>query len=565
MPTWKRRILRAATRSVACVAIRHAEWQLRQFLKGLQHCERIQNKFLTELLLANQDSDFGRDHGFAQIRSYTDFAHAVPLAHYSYHAPYIERCKCGDTKALLGPSQKLLMFATTSGTSSSPKYIPVTSRFMATYHRGWNIWGVKYLGDHPETYTGRLLQVSSPIPTERTMGGHPCGAMSSLQARHQKPIVRCFYATPGEVARVSDAQSRYYVTMRFALVKAVRSIVTPNPSTLILLAQTAESSAAALIRDIHDGGIDESVELPSELRSRLTARLRPNPRRSRALARLLQEHGRLLPRHYWDLAALGHWIGGTVGLYLPQIRQYYGDTPIRDIGLLASEARMSIPLEDNTPAGPLDIFANFYEFIPEEELSSRQIDPASTTLPHGLTVLRAHELRKGGQYFILLTNHTGLCRYHIGDIIRVTDFIGSTPVIEFLSRGSHTSSVTGEKLTEHQVVAAVAEAASQEDGDMTTFTMAPVWADPPYYLLHLESRQARGPDALARLAERIDRRLGQINMEYNSRRQSQRLAILQIRQQVRNTSPGPTSKLYHEQHKHRFLSNQPVSCEETLS
>lgn len=558
------KIPRVVTRSIARVAVWHAEWQLRQFLKGLPHCERVQDRFLERILLANQDSDFGHQHGFARMRSYSDFTHAIPVAHYSYYAPYVERCKSGDTKALFGPSQRLLTFVMTSGTTGLPKYIPATSRFMAAYHRGWNIWIVKYLADHPEAYLRKLLQVSSPTETERTISGHPCGSISAALARHQKRIVRYFYATPREVAGITDAQARCYMTMRFALMGDIGTIVTANPSMLILLAQTAEGDAGALIRDIHDGRISESVELPSGLRSRLIARLRPNPRRSRQLERLLQEHGRLLPRHYWDPAALGHWMGGTAGLYLPQIRQYYGDKPIRDIGLLASEGRMSIPLEDNTPAGVLDIFANFYEFIPEDEISSLEPCNTSTTLPDNLTVLRAHELRKGGQYFILLTNHAGLCRYHVGDIVRVTDFVGSTPVIEFLSRGAHTSSVTGEKLTEHQVVTVVGDVLRETGDGVATFTMVPVWADPPYYRLHLESQQARESGVLEPLAERIDRMLGQVNPEYRSKRQSRRLGPLQVRQSVDGTGPGhagtltPGCRILHEQYKHRFLLNEPV-------
>jgi len=71
-------IPRAVTRSVARVAVWHAEWQLRQFLKGLPHCERVQDRFLARILLANQDSDFGRQHGFARMHSYSDFTRAGP-------------------------------------------------------------------------------------------------------------------------------------------------------------------------------------------------------------------------------------------------------------------------------------------------------------------------------------------------------------------------------------------------------------------------------------------------------------------------------------------------------
>ena len=80
---------------------------------------------------------------------------------------------------------------------------------------------------------------------------------------------------------------------------------------------------------------------------------------------------------------------------------------------------MSIPMEDNTPAGVLDIEANFYEFIPADEIDRGASGETSPTLPGDLTCLRADELEKGGQYYILLTNYAGLYRYHIGDLVRV--------------------------------------------------------------------------------------------------------------------------------------------------
>src|SRR5205085_2774220 len=119
--------------------------------------------------------------------------------------------------------------------------------------------------------------------------------------------------------------------------------------------------------------------------------------------------------------------------------RYFGDNPVRDVGLIASEGRMTIPFEDNTPAGVLDITSHYFEFIPESE--------GDSSSP---TVLGAHELKEGGRYFILLTTGYGLYRYHSHDLVRVTGFHNSTPLIEFLSKGAHFANITGEKLSEYE-------------------------------------------------------------------------------------------------------------------
>ena len=155
-------------RPVARAALWRADWQLRRFLKGLRDCRGVQDRLWATILRANHQSDLGRRHGFAAIRSYSDFVRAVPAAHFSYYAPYVERCKAGDLGALFGPSERLLMFAVTSGTTDSPKHIPVTARFMAAYRQGWNLWIAKYLADHPQAYLRKVFQVSNSCENELT-------------------------------------------------------------------------------------------------------------------------------------------------------------------------------------------------------------------------------------------------------------------------------------------------------------------------------------------------------------------------------------------------------------
>ena len=118
---------------------------------------------------------------------------------------------------------------------------------------------------------------------------------------------------------------------------------------------------------------------------------------------------------------------------------------MRDVGLIASEGRMTIPLADGTASGVLDVTTHYFEFIPEEEVDSPQP-----------TVLAAHEVQEGGRYFILPTTAYGLYRYHIHDLVRVTGFHNRTPLVEFLSKGAHFANLTGEKLSEYHVTQAMA-------------------------------------------------------------------------------------------------------------
>src|SRR5206468_12826971 len=124
-------------------------------------------------------------------------------------------------------------------------------------------------------------------------------------------------------------------------------------------------------------------------------------------------------------------------------RWFAKETPVRDLGYMASEAQVSLPISDRGAAGILAIDANFYEFIPETEIGGA--NP---------TTLTCAELDEGGTYYIVLTTPGGLYRYDINDGVRVTGFYNQTPLIEFVRHGREGSTITGEKLHVTQIVLA---------------------------------------------------------------------------------------------------------------
>ncbi|MFQ5424823.1 MAG: GH3 auxin-responsive promoter family protein, partial [Phycisphaerae bacterium] len=486
----------------------------RRFLAVAHDAEAAQSRHLTRLLARDAESDFGREHHFTRIRRYADFIANVPIRTYADLAPYIERLRQGDTRALLGPKRTLVMFALTSGTTAKSKYVPVTRETHADWQAGWNIWGSKVISDHPDAVLRDIVQVTSPMNDHRSPGGVPCGAITGLLAGTQKKLVRRYYVAPLDVAGIRDSAARYYTIMRLAIPRDVGFVVTANPATILLLARTADEHRDEIIRDIHDGTLETEWSVSSHIRTALAPRLTPQPACARRLESLVQRHGALLPRHYWNLGFRAHWTGGTMGLYEPQFPKYFGPTPVRDIGLLASEGRMSIPIEDHTPSGVLAVTSQFFEFIPAEEYGS----------PNP-TVERCHQLRTGRDYFLILTNSSGLYRYDLGDRVRVTGWLGQAPLIEFRSRDAHTASLAGEKLTEDQVVMAMKRVCQTQGRAVVRFVLAPRWDDPPHYRLYVDSDVA---ERRCSIATSLDDALCEISLEYESKRKTLRLGPVEL-------------------------------------
>jgi hypothetical protein len=227
----------------------------------------------------------------------------------------------------------------------------------------------------------------------------------------------------------------------------------------------------------------------------------------------------LYPRDYWPSdCILGNWTGGSVGAYLRHFPRYYGSTPVRDVGLIASEGRMTIPFADGTSSGVLDITSHYFEFIPETEAEAAQP-----------VVLGAHELEEGRNYFIVPTTAFGLYRYDIHDLVRCTGHYHRTPLLEFLSKGAHFANLTGEKLSEYHVTEAMASVLRDLNLSLTAYSLAPCWDDTlPYYGLFVERGDLAHQRQGQQLAEALEQQLGQLNSEYASKRESRRLGSVRV-------------------------------------
>jgi hypothetical protein len=512
------RILQKLRATVGAVPRSLIRRDSRKFLASTADCREVQRGVLRRLLSLNAESRFGKLHKLDTIHTVADFRRNLPVADYEYYREPIERMKQGDPSALLGPKNRLMMFTLSSGTTSQSKFIPITQQFLDDYRRGWQVWGLNAIDDYPQISSGQILQLCSDYDRFRSPGNTPCGNISGLVAAVQKRIVRTMYTIPQIVSKIRDADAKHYATLRLALAdQSIRMVVTANPSTLIHLAKMAGTYRETLIRDIADGTLSSDFEIDNSIRSRLKRRIaRPHRARARFLEQIVESTGKLSPRDYWpEMELVCVWTGGSAGAYLNSLKQFYGNVPIRDHGLSASEGRMTIPFHDHQPEGILDLNTHFFEFIPEEEHDS-----------DNPTVLEAHELEEGENYFILLTTSSGLYRYDICDVVRCVGFYQTTPMLEFLHKGAHISNLTGEKISESQVVTAVRNCMDTMQIQLQHFTVSPVWGDPPWYQLLAEERDLATPDIGAGLAKQVDDQLQKLNCEYQDKRATGRLAAM---------------------------------------
>ena len=182
-------------------------------------------------------------------------------------------------------------------------------------------------------------------------------------------------------------------------------------------------------------------------------------------------------------------------------------------------------------AGVLNVDAHFFEFVPADQRDREDPD-----------FLTGEELESDREYFVYMTTSAGLYRYDINDIIRVVDFYRRTPVIQFVRKGQGISSITGEKLTEAQVTAALVDVVDRGGFDFDHVTACVEWAEPPCYAFYCETVQPWPEEQCHRFLRAVDGELSARNIEYESKRTSRRLGMPVFKQ----VAPGSFTHLRQE-------------------
>jgi len=497
----------------------------KRFEQATQDPVATQQQLLRKIISQNRDTEYGRAYKFAAIQTLDDFRQNVPVVGYEAISHYIDRVTLGETNVLTAEAP--LLFAQTSGTTGDPKYIPVTPT--CRKGGGMKVWMHYARLAHPRAFTGKLLTIVSPAIEGYTDGGLPFGSTSGMVVKEMPKVVQSAYAVPYDIYEISDYNAKYYTIMRLGLQENISLVATANPSSILKLAELADHFADSLIRDVRDGTLSNTITLEPEIRRVIEQQLRPLPRRAQELeAARLRRNGKLLPADYWpSLALLGCWKGGTVGAYIERLRDWYAPEgkempPVRDMGYLASEARMSIPVSDQGAGGVLTVHLNLFEFV-----SADQID-ADPYQEGQWDFLGVGEIEVGHEYYVFITTTGGLYRYDMNDIIEVVGHYNKTPVIEFRRKGRGMTNMTGEKLSVNQLMEAMARADASVESAIHHYRAEPDYTE-SRYVFKVEAGQLSA-ESHGDLLRAIDQALGELNIEYQAKRSSGRLRapILQV-------------------------------------
>lgn len=479
---------------------------LRALDRSIEEPEVVEHELLRELVTNNAETEYGRSHGFAAISDLDSFRRQVPLVTYDELKPYIERMMRGEQDVLFAGDT--MFFAQTSGTTGTSKYYPYPARTELPKGR---IRIGAMLGLIEQDHPGCLSSYVS-ISGKYCEDVAPCGVPIGSASGFARMVFDLGAILPDGVQDATDYEARYYAILMIALAAPVRMIMTFNPSTILTLFDKAAQYAEPLIADLTAGTMTHGPKCPAELRHAIEPALRPAPAAARRLSVALSE-GRVRPHELWpELKLLVTWKAAMAIHYLRDLHERCPTFTIRSMLNAATEGVFTVPLRDDWAGGVPAVFESVLEWFPEN------------AKPRSEDAVPMRELQEGTGYRLALTNHRGLYRYLMEDVFVVEGRHRGLPIVAFSHRVGATSSLTGEKLTEPQVIEAMTNALAEQAVRFVDYQVLPEWGSPPRYVLMVELAAEANDDQLRTVLHRFEAALASLNVEYISKRSSGRLA-----------------------------------------
>lgn len=491
-------------------------------LPGRQHWSRIerlaagpeaaQHRVLMDLLEANRNTRFGRKHGFDGIRDAATFSARVPVQDYETLRPYVDDQRRAGVQALT--MEQPVFYAQTSGSTGKPKYVPVTPAMFAMQKSEQRLFSYLQFRACPAAFRGKAFGIMGAAVEDRLDSGQVVGSVSGHLYASLPRMVRSRFVVPPEVFGIADYELKYQVILRLALgMPDVTYLGSPNPSTFVRLLAILNEQRDMLLESLAGGPFAPLEMLDAPVRAAVETRLANDAARARRLSRL----GTLTYANVWpEIRLLTTWTGGSCGIALDAVRRALPpEAMVMELGYQSTECRGTLALEPETGAGLPPLDHHYFEFVEQESWDSGNPEFL------GLGQLERHK-----RYYVMFTTAAGLYRYFMNDLIEVDGFFHRTPLFRFIQKGKGVTSLTGEKLYEAQVIEAVRDVSTRE-GVPATFFLLVAEEDRSSYTLFVEPTNGALLDCRS-MAESVDRRLGELNLEYESKRKSGRLGDLRL-------------------------------------
>lgn len=498
---------------IAYSIYRRGEKMQSEYQKAGLQLRQVQESVLLKIINQNKNTTFLQERISSPVKSIEDFQNAFPLSDYEAFAESIEKQDQEQRWGHITP--KPLFYTQTSGSTNKPKLIPILEETLKSYQKTQSLWLYHAYKKAPAFIEGKFLAFSGQKTEKVLSSGLEVGATTAHIYASLPKWLRSIYVVPYEVYALEDAILKYLTITRLILSHPdITFIATANPSTLLKIEELANEYATDLVSDLETGGFFAMQKLPQDVQDKIRDRLTENEDRAAHLRQVLAKQGSLYLKDLFPAARLvGTWQGGSCRLAYEKARKHFlSDVVFQEVGYVASEGRMGVPMSFGTGELP-SLFDYFFEF--------QEVDSDGDALEKVLTL---DQIQNGKEYLIIITTPAGLYRYRMHDIVEVSGRHQGIPLIRFKRKGSGITNITGEKLYENQFLEAVSNL--NEEYGLKLEMMLIAHEENSRYIAFCETTLTA--DEIRNLETDLDLALRKSNIEYEAKRDSQRLGPCRI-------------------------------------
>ncbi len=480
--------------------------RLRAIDRYALHTEEIQRRVLARLVGQAAQTEWGKAHGYGNIRSYEDFARAVPVNTYEELKGGIDRMRHGE-RNVLWPGE-VRWYAKSSGTTNDKsKFIPVSRQGLHdTHYRGGTDAVALYLRNNPQSrlLDGKALILGGSHAPNYNVERSLVGDLSAILIENINPLVNLVRVPKKGVALLADFEEKRDRIARIAMKENVTNL-SGVPSWMM----------SVLTRVLELSGKERIDQVWPNLEVFFHGGVAFTPYREQ-YSRLIQSDR----MHYMETYNASE---GFFGLQ---------DNPLDPAMLLMID------------------YGVFFEFIPLDEVGK-----------DNPTVLPLWAVEPGRNYAIVITTSCGLWRYQIGDTVRFTQ----TEPWKFVISGRTKSFINafGEELIVDNAEKGLQEACRQTGATVSEYTAAPVFMDGQGKCRHQWVIEFGTPPADVDLfARTLDEALQRVNSDYEAKRHKditlQRLEVVTARPGLFNDWLKSRGKLGGQHKVPRLCNNRDI-------
>ncbi|XVF59335.1 hypothetical protein PTKIN_Ptkin07bG0267500 [Pterospermum kingtungense] len=436
-----------------------------QFIEEMtKNVDSVQERVLGEILSRNAETEYLKRF---QLKGATDretFKSKIPVVTYEDLQPEIQRIANGDRSPILS-AHRISEFLTSSGTSAGERKLmptiheeldrrqllysllmPVMNLYVPELDKGK---GLYFLFVKAETKTPGGL-VARPVLTSYYKSDH-------FKTRPYDPFN--VYTSPNEAILCVDSFQSMYTQMLCGLImrEEVLRVGAVFASGLLRAIHFLQINWKQLAQDIATGTLNPKVT-DASIRECMSKILKPNPELADFIIKECSEENWecIITRIWPNTKYLDVIVTGAMAQYIPTLEYYSGGLPMACTMYASSECYFGLNLKPMCKPSEVSytIMPNmaYFEFLPLESSASS----LSRDSPPRLVDLSDVEV--GKEYELIITTYAGLCRYRVGDILRVTGFHNAAPQFRFIRRKNVLLSIESDKTDEAELQKAIENA-----------------------------------------------------------------------------------------------------------